>query len=371
MIPPLPPLQVERTIALKRGDTLAGALAGAGFSRAQIAALVASHPAAKQPIGAATQLNLSYTESTPRNIATASLAYRPTPTLALQLNLDESSATAQATNKPLRQTQGIAVGVIADSLYEDATQAGLPANLVNNFMNIFAWDIDYTRDIHPGDQFKVMFEETVNDLGQRVKTGKILAAQFKVGKETRSAFLFNGEYLNEKGESKRKLLLRTPLEFSRISSNFGLRRHPVLGYSKMHRGTDFAAPTGTPVKASGNGVITFLGAKGPSGNLIRIKHNATYSTAYAHLNGFKRGLRAGSKVTQGQIIGYVGTTGRSTGPHLHYEVLVNGQQVDAMNTKLPTGNPLSRSQLAQFKNFVNQAQTAWNKAASQNQLASR
>ncbi|NDD54694.1 hypothetical protein EBZ39_12655 [bacterium] len=120
VIPPLPPLQVERTIALKRGDTLAGALAGAGFSRAQIAALVASHPAAKQPIGAATQLNLSYTESTPRNIATASLAYRPTPTLALQLNLDESSATAQATNKPLRQTQGIAVGVIADSLYEDA-----------------------------------------------------------------------------------------------------------------------------------------------------------------------------------------------------------------------------------------------------------
>lgn len=369
---PLPPVQVQRNITLRRGQTLAGTLKSAGFTPEQIASLTASTPAAAKPVKAKTELTLTYNEAAPYQISNATLTYRPEPTQELTLSLTGTQAKAQLAAKPLRHLQSVAVGEIHDSLYEDGTEAGLSPSQVNQFMNIFAWDLDYTRDIHPGDTFKVLYEETVNDRGDRVETGKILAAEFRVGKEIRHAYYFNGEYLNEKGESKRKLLLRTPLEFSRISSSFGSRRHPVLGFTRMHKGTDFAAGYGTPVKASGNGTVTFVGPHGGHGNYVMIKHNGTFSTAYAHLARFAKGIRIGSTVKQGQIIAYVGSTGISTGPHLHYEVIKNGQFVDAMRTDLPTSTPLSRTQLAQFKNLVNTAQTAWAKALpASRQLASR
>lgn len=358
----LPPVEVERSLNLKKGDTLAGALKSAGFSPEQITALTRANAAAGKPVTAKTQLTFTYEEKAPYQIESASLAYRPNPTSELKLALKGLQARADVEAKPLKDVQAVAVGRIRDSLYEDATEAGLPANLVSSFMNIFAWDIDYTRDIHPGDTFKVTFEETQNDQGQRVKTGRILAAEFRVGKETRTAYWFNGEYLNEKGESKKKLLLRTPLEFTRISSTFGMRQHPVLGFSRMHKGTDFAAGYGTPVKASGDGTVIFKGAHGGHGNYVQIKHNSGFTTGYAHLARFANGMRQGSKVKQGQVIAYVGSTGISTGPHLHYEVIRNGEYVDAMSTKLPTGTPLSKSQLAQFKNMVGSVQTAWNRA---------
>lgn len=368
----LPLLQVERTLTLKRGDTLAGTLKTLGFSKQQIQALTRSNAAAAKPVAAKTTLHLSYEESAPYQVQNATLTYRPEPTQELSLALNGLVAQAKAAAKPVRDVQAVAVGTIHDSLYEDATNAGLPPALVNSFMNLFAWDLDYTRDIHPGDTFKVMFEETQNDKGERVKTGRILAAEFKVGNETRHAYYFAGEYLNEKGDSKRKLLLRTPLEFTRISSNFDLaRKHPVLGFTRAHKGTDFAAPSGTPIKASGDGVVVFEGRHGGHGNYLQIKHNATFTTAYAHLSAYARGLKVGSRVKQGQIVAYVGSTGVSTGPHLHYEVIRNGQFVDAMRTDLPTGSPLSRNQLAQFKALVNNAQTAWNKALTTRQVATR
>lgn len=371
---PLPQLEIQRTIVMKRGDTLASTLKKAGFAPEQIAAMTISTPSATKPITHKTELKLSYTESAPYQIQTASLTYRPKPEEEVTLKLNGSHATAKTVAKPLTEERGVAVGKINDSLYQDATRAGMSPAQVMQFMNLFAWDLDYTRDIHPGDTFKVIYEKTVNDKGVTVKTGKILAAEFTVGGETRSAYYYGGEYLDEKGDSKKKLLLRTPLEFTRISSNFDPhRKHPVLGFTRAHKGTDFAAPTGTPVKASGDGVVTMVKVRGGYGNYVQIRHNDTYSTAYAHLSRYAKGLKEGQKVKQGQVIAYVGSTGVSSGPHLHYEVIKNGVQVDAMRTDLPTGSPLSRKQLAEFKRHVTQAQTAWN-AAFQNQtrqLASR
>ncbi len=369
----LPPLQVVREVTLPRGTTLASHLRQAGFQPAQIAALSAAAPSAKQPVANTTTLTLTYEEAAPYHIGTAQMAFRPTPTQEVALSLNGTHAKAVAKAKPLSEHRAIAVGRITNSLWADATRAGLSAQQVKEFMDIFAWDIDYTRDIQPGDSFKVTYEETQNDLGQRVKTGRILAAAFTVGGETRQAFWWGStkEYLNEKGESKRKLLLRTPLEVYRLTSGFGMRMHPVLGYNKMHRGLDFAAPIGTPVKASGDGVIAEIGPKGAYGNFILIRHNAKFSTAYAHLHRFSKGLRVGSKVRQGQIIAQVGNTGRSTGPHLHYEVRLQNQQVNPMRADLPTANPLSRRQLASFKATVASIQTAWRQALGTARVASR
>lgn len=376
---PLPPLLIERTLSVKRGQTLVDALKTAGFNANQTKSLTSALAAhvALTPFKSADEITLSYAESAPYAISEASLSFRPQPDTLAHLKLKGEQATASVEKRPLKTGQAVVVGHINDSLWQDATAAGLPAGLVKPFMDLFAFDLDYTRDLQPGDTFKISFEETTDDRGRRIKTGRILGAQFTVGKQTQHAYWWAGgnEYLNEKGDSKRKLLLRTPVEVYRISSNFGVRRHPVLGYTKMHKGTDFAAPTGTPVKASGDGVITYLGPKGPSGNLIIINHAQGFQTAYAHLHRFAKGLRVGSKVSQGQYIAQVGTTGRSTGPHLHYEVrtLSRGQyaSVDPMSTKLPTGNMLSKSQLANFKASVSAIQTAWAKAMGNSQVASR
>jgi murein DD-endopeptidase MepM/ murein hydrolase activator NlpD len=368
----LQPIEVQRTVTLARGETLASALREAGWPKETIQTLVKASPLAKQPVANRTALTLRYTEQAPYTPHTATLTFRPKPTEELTLSLLADGRVASSlANKPLRSLQATAVGTITESLWQDATAAGLPSQLVKPFMDLFAWDLDYTRDLHPGDRFQILFEETQNDQGERVKTGRILAAAFTVNGETRHAFWFNGEYLDEKGTSKRKLLLRTPLEVFRISSGFGRREHPVLGYTRMHRGTDFAAPSGTPIKASGNGTVKEAGVRGGYGNFLHIQHNATYSTAYGHILRFAKGIRPGSKVKQGQIVAYVGSTGVSTGPHLHYEVRKHGQQINPMSADLPTSNPLSKTQLAQFKRFVTDTRTAWARAAGNRQLASR
>ncbi|RYG58533.1 MAG: hypothetical protein EON60_12950, partial [Alphaproteobacteria bacterium] len=276
---PLPPLQIQRTLIMKRGDTLASALKQAGFAPHQVVAMTMSTPSVTKAVTAKTDLDITYTESAPYTISTAKVTYRPKPDEEVTLSLNNGQASAKVVAKPLVEGRGVAVGRINGSLYADGTAAGLTPAQVNQFMDIFAWDLDYTRDIHPGDTFKVLFEQTLNDRGEKIKTGRILAAEFTVDGETRSAYWFNGEYLGEKGESKKKLLLRTPLEYTRISSNFNLnRKHPVLGFTRAHKGTDFAAPTGTPVKASGDGKITYAGPHGGHGNYVKVQHNGTFTT---------------------------------------------------------------------------------------------
>ena len=246
-------------------------------------------------------------------------------------------------------------GEISTSIYEAALSQGGTVRQVVDFADILAYDVDFQREIRPGDRFEIAYKASFDERGDRVSTGDVLYAAIDGAKVKRALYRFTTpddgqtDYYDASGEGARKFLMKTPINGARLSSSFGKRKHPVLGYTKMHKGTDFAAPRGTPVYAAGNGVVKRANRYGSFGNYVRIKHANGYETAYAHLNGFARGVRSGAKVKQGDIIGYVGTTGRSTGPHLHYEVLVKGSQVDAMRLDLPTGRRLDGDMLAAFK----------------------
>ena len=247
-----------------------------------------------------------------------------------------------------------ASGIIQNSLFEDGAAEGVPAKVMVEFIRLFSYDVDFQRDIHAGDSFDLLFERYHGDEGQVAHEGEITFASLTVAGSTLRLYryeTFEGEvdYYNEKGESARKALLRTPVDGARLTSGFGMRRHPILGYSKMHRGVDFAVPSGTPIVAAGNGTIEFVGRKGGSGKYIQLRHNGQYSTAYAHMQDFANGMTRGRRVKQGEVIGYVGSTGRSTGPHLHYEVLEGGDQINPMNLKLPSGTQLAGKDLMRFR----------------------
>lgn len=245
-------------------------------------------------------------------------------------------------------------GEIKSSFYLDGLNAGLNDNLIMELANIFGWDIDFALEIRKGDQFSVLFEEKYID-GEYLGTGRILAAEFINRGKSIKAVRYedtNGKvsFYTPEGLSMRKAFLRTPLDVFRISSHFNLnRKHPILNKIRAHKGTDYAAPRGTPVKAAGDGKVTFAGRNGSYGNMVKISHGQKYETRYAHLKNFGKGIRSGKWVQQGQIIGYVGTTGRSTGPHLHYEFHVNGAVRNPVTVKLPNGNPIARSELDNFQ----------------------
>jgi len=247
-----------------------------------------------------------------------------------------------------------AAGKIDSSLFLAAQKANLPENLTMELANIFGWDIDFALDIRDGDQFAVVYEDLYLD-GERIGTGDILAAEFiNQGKLYRAVRYTDSQgssdYYAPDGHSMRKAFLRTPVAFTRISSRFSTgRKHPILNRIRAHKGVDYAAPRGTPVKATGSGKIVLRGRKGGYGNTVVIQHGSRYSTLYAHLNGFARGLSVGERVKQGEIIGYVGSTGLATGPHLHYEFRVNGVHRNPLTVKLPDAAPLAKKYREDFK----------------------
>ena len=234
--------------------------------------------------------------------------------------------------------------VINDNLYNSAIQSGIEPNIIIEFARIFGFEVDFQRDIRKGDWFEVLYEKFEDDNERTRDTGKIIYASMFVNGEEINLYNFkdknNDDFFNIKGQSITKSLMKTPINGARLSSSFGMRKHPILGYNKMHRGTDFAAPSGTPIMASGSGTIIRARWCGGGGNCVKIKHNSTYETIYAHMKSFAKGIKEGRKVKQGQIIGYVGSTGMSTGPHLHYEVVVNGKKVNSQKLKLPSGKKL-------------------------------
>ena len=242
---------------------------------------------------------------------------------------------------------------IEDSLYESALKSGIPDSVIMDMVYIFGWDIDFIFDIRPGDSFDILYEEYFLK-GNKVKNGDIKAARFKRGKKVYTAvryFLRNGqkEFFSIRGKNVEKAFLRSPVEFSYISSKYNLKRmHPILNKIKAHTGVDYAAPTGTPVRTTGDGTVSFRGNNGGYGKLIEIKHSEDYSTRYAHLSRYKKNLKVGNKVSQGEIIGYVGSTGRSTGPHLHYEFRVNGMHTDPLTVKLPAAEPINENEKDSF-----------------------
>jgi murein DD-endopeptidase MepM/ murein hydrolase activator NlpD len=234
--------------------------------------------------------------------------------------------------------------IILQSLYKAATDQNIPPNTIIEFARIYGFQVDFQRDIRKGDKFQIMYEVFIDKEDKIIQTGEILFANLKLSGQDNSLYYFDkkdvqGHY-NKNGKSVQKALMKTPINGARLSSSFGMRKHPIDGFNKMHKGTDFAAPKGTPIMASGNGIVKKAGWCGGGGNCVKIKHNSTYETVYAHMSKFARGIKKGVRVKQGQTIGYVGSTGKSTGPHLHYEVIVNGKRVNSQKLKLPSGKVL-------------------------------
>ena len=256
-------------------------------------------------------------------------------------------------SKNLNQLIVYKESIITNSLYSSAINKGIEPNIIIEFARIYGFQIDFQRDIWKNDSFQIIYETFLDSDNKVLDTGKILYSNLILQGKENDLYIFKTkdgyEHFDPAGRSVKKSLMKTPINGARLSSNFGVRKHPILGYNKMHRGTDFAAPEGTPVMASGDGKIVRARWCGGGGNCIKIKHNSTYSTVYAHLKNFARGIREGARVKQGQIIGYVGSTGMSTGPHLHYEVIINGKKVNSQKLKLPSGKILKKKERELFE----------------------
>ena len=243
--------------------------------------------------------------------------------------------------------------IILNSLYNSASKKEVPINTIIELARIYGFEVDFQRDIRKRDSFQIMYEVFKDDNKKIIETGEILFANLKLSGQDNPLYFFTSKntkgHFDKNGKSSQKALMKTPINGARLSSPFGMRKHPIDGFNKMHRGTDFAAPTGTPIMASGNGVIKKAGWCGGGGNCVVIKHNSTYQTVYAHMSKFASGIRSGVRVKQGQTIGFVGSTGKSTGPHLHYEVIVNGKKINSQKLKLPSGKILKGKERKLFE----------------------
>ena len=244
--------------------------------------------------------------------------------------------------------------IITNSLYNSAINLGIKPNIIIEFARLYGFQVDFQRDIWKNDSFQIIYEEFVNDKNVVVDTGGIIFASLNLQDNDLQLYRYEYEknkidFFDENGKSIKKTLMKTPINGARLSSSYGKRKHPILGYTKMHTGTDFAAPKGTPIMASGDGKVTKAGWCGGGGNCVKIKHNSTYQTVYAHMSKFGRGIKKGARVKQGQIIGYVGSTGLSTGPHLHYEVIENGKKINSQKLKLPSGKILKGTDRKKFE----------------------
>ena len=267
-----------------------------------------------------------------------------TKKILLNKNLESDFLDRKEIVTNLNKSIIIKEGIILKSLYNTAVDLGVPPNVIIEFARIYGFQIDFQREIQKNDSFQIMYEIFEDENGKIFETGNILFSNLKLRNQDNSLYFFNkknsvGHY-DKSGKSIKKALMKTPINGARLSSSFGMRKHPIDGFNKMHRGTDFAAPKGTPIMASGDGVVVRAKWCGGGGNCVKIKHNSTYSTVYAHMSKFARGIKNGTRVKQGQTIGYVGSTGKSTGPHLHYEVIENGVKINSQTLKLPSGKIL-------------------------------
>tara|TARA_B100000963_G_scaffold14413_1_gene11063 strand:+ start:224 stop:1564 length:1341 start_codon:yes stop_codon:yes gene_type:complete len=281
------------------------------------------------------------------------LLYPVNNTLSIEVRKSKNEFLVKENVLKLYKKERVAKNEIKNNLYSSAIEAGIEPNIIIEFARIFGFEVDFQRDIRKNDWFEILYEQFEDDNNVVKDTGKIIYASMFVNGNEINLYNFNDGtdtgFYDIKGKSIVKSLMKTPINGARLSSSFGMRKHPILGYNKMHRGTDFAAPSGTPIMASGSGTVTRARWCGGGGNCVKIKHNSTYETIYAHMKSFARGIKEGRKVKQGQIIGYVGSTGMSTGPHLHYEVVVNGKKVNSQKLKLPSGKILKGDARKEFE----------------------
>ncbi len=365
---PQPPAPITRVVAVESGDNLMGVLIRAGAERTVAHAAIQSLKGSYDPrrdLNVGDELQITFGPGTIRSVEDAQPDDNPNYVLArltipvsydklIDVSLtDEGGYEANEVERQLEREVVQASGQIDSSLFVAASEAGIPARVLAELIRIFSFDVDFQRDIWQGDKFELMYEQFRGENGEVVHQGEIHYAKLTLRDTETPLYRYkttagNLDYFNAKGNSVRKTLMRTPVDGARLSSRFGKRKHPILGYTRMHSGVDFAAPRGTPIYAAGNGTIVQAGRNGGYGNYIRIRHNGTFQTAYAHLSKFARKARKGARVKQGQVIGYVGTTGRSTGPHLHYEVLRNGRQINPRSVRIPSGEKLKGAELKKF-----------------------
>ncbi|MEI7668748.1 MAG: peptidoglycan DD-metalloendopeptidase family protein [Pseudomonadota bacterium] len=379
-------LPANLKLSVQHGDTLLSMLTERGISPEEANNIVLSMKKYYNPrnLAVGQSLNISLDKNQhdeSKTILTGlSVAVSPLKTIAMSRTINKSSGKESFSIKeikaPVTKGYGHAGGIIRSSLYQTASDAGLPANMINEIINALSYDVDFQRDIHKGDEIDVVFERMHTEKDITTGLGKILYVSLKLDDREITLYRhtakdgFSG-YYNVKGESVKKALLKTPINGAHITSSFGMRMHPLLGYSKMHKGIDFGAVTGTPIYAAGEGVVEEAGRKGGYGNYVKIKHSNQYSTAYGHASRIAKGIKTGAHVKQGQVIAYVGSSGQSTGPHLHYEIMANGAQVNPAGVKFRTGNTLQGKEMAEFKRQTKQIEVALAKIPRKTQLAIR
>ena len=304
-------------------------------------------------IYAGRELSIILKKSADSKNTIVSILYPINNTLSVEIRKKKDKFTIKENILKLYKKEVVVKNTINNNLYSAATEVAIEPNIIIEFARIYGFEVDFQRDIRKGDTFEIYYEKFLDDENVVRDTGKIIFAHMNVN--NREINLYNFKDKNEigfydiNGKSIVKSLMKTPINGARLSSSFGMRKHPILGFNKMHRGTDFAAPTGTPIMASGSGTVTRARWCGGGGNCVKIRHNSTYETIYAHMSKFAAGIKEGKKVKQGQIIGYVGSTGMSTGPHLHYEVVVNGKKVNSQKLKLPSGKILKGEARKRFE----------------------
>ncbi len=377
----------QKTIKLARGESFTGALISAGVDKKQANSISNALKAILNPktINVGEEITIVFSDQpvvpekpakakadakTPAPTVTADTAIRAIDQVTFTPTHDKRIMISRAGNKfkakselrPVEVRMNVITATVNNSLSEAAKKAGIPQNVLSEMIRVFSYDVDFQREVHSGDKFEVAFEEIYDEEGRLVKAGSMIFANLKYGSKELKIFRYKPlddsrpDYFNAEGKSIRKALLRTPVDGARVTRGFGMRRHPILGYSKMHAGIDFGAGTGTPVLAAGDGVVRQKGWNGGYGHYIEIQHNKEYRTAYGHLSRYAKTLRVGGRVRQGDVIGYVGSTGLSTGPHLHYEVHRSARKINPVGVKFSTGRQLAGKELQKFKLALTETQ---------------
>ncbi|MFD2206871.1 M23 family metallopeptidase [Kiloniella antarctica] len=363
----IPPSDIEKMVTVSSGDTLMSLLVTAGATRSEAHGAITALTDVYSPKKIRPGLDIALTFASPTSIETLDTTRDVGPLRAMQFQPSVERivkvSTAEGENlryiaeeiqRPLTMKMARSTNEINSSLYLAAQNVSVPNDIMIKLIRAYSFDVDFQREIQKGDRFEVVYEAYYDEDNNLARTGEMIYGNLTLSGDDLQLYRYTPssgftDYFNEKGQSAKKALMRTPVDGARLSSRFGKRKHPVLGYTKVHKGVDFAAPRGTPIYAAGDGVIVRANRFSSFGNYIKIRHHSGYQTAYAHLKGFAKGIKKSKRVRQGQVIGYIGTTGRSTGPHLHYEVLFNGRQVNPLGVKLPAGEKLKSVDLKKFK----------------------
>lgn len=354
-----PAVPSDRIVTIGKGDALGKVMQKEGVGASEVHEIIQAMGKNFNPrdlkAGQDVHMHFEPHDEEGYKLTDLKIELNPLKTLTVSRNGDEFKSALQ--EKEVKQVIQAQKAVIKTSLYGSAAKAGIPKTVVSEAIKIYSQNVDFQRDVHAGDALEVMYETHQTEDGYVAKTGNVLFAQLTLGGRKIPLYRYETadgsvDFYGPDGQSTKKTLMKTPIDGARMSSGYGMRRHPVLGYGKMHKGIDFAAPTGTPIYAAGEGKIVKAGRFSSYGNYVRIRHRGDLDTAYAHLSKFASGIKPGMRVKQGQIIGYVGTTGRSTGPHLHYEVLVASKQVNPRGINLPIGQALAGNDLRKFKSHI-------------------